>query len=66
MISSARYYGEVAYRREKAICDYRERDRVFDRPSYMTKEPTVFPKAEKGLCCPNQNSAFHFLFHFTL
>lgn len=63
MIASTRYFGEAAYKREKAICDYRELRRAFDRPSYMTPEPTTFPKAERGLCCPEQNSLFHFLNH---
>lgn len=63
-MNSLSFFGEAAYRREKAICDYRELRRMFERPSYMTPEPTTFPKAEIGICgCGHNGTWYHKIIH---
>jgi len=61
-----KYFGESRYKEAKRIEDYRERERMFSVPEYMVPMTKGYPKAEKGLCCPYQNSKLHFLAHIVL
>ena len=58
MIAS-KYFGESQYRQALAIENYREVARWFEKPSYMTPPNGFMPKAEIGLCCPEQNESWH-------
>lgn len=60
---SSKYFGESPYEKAVAIENFRERARWFETPSYMKPPSGKMPIAEKGRCCVNQGSMFHFISH---
>ena len=63
-MNATRYFGEVQYKEAVKIENYRTLAKYFGRTSYMTPEPTTFPKAEIGLCgCGHNGTWYHQIIH---